>query len=59
MVNQHNFNFIKGIKGPGTQFPVLKNELKACQKCFCNKYSNVYDDVTDFEICGYHKNTEI
>ena len=21
--------------------------------------SSVYDDVTDFEMCGFHKNTEI
>ena len=22
-------------------------------------YSNAYDDVTNFEICGFHKNTKI
>ena len=25
-------------------------------KCNFNLCSNVYDDVTDFEICGFHKN---
>ena len=51
-------NFNKLVKEIGTSFQSLVLRQKHVRNV-CQTAHNVYDDVTDFELCGSHKNTKI